>query len=241
MANGVDPNDIFHNGSWYNRNGSGPSTTIIPISYTWATKPAAAGNTGLIIIVTDVGAGTGGLGGGNQFISNGVRWKPICGSITLDSVDTANAGVANTTEQQLNPNHIVIPAGVIGIYDRLRLWVSVSKSGTVDTSTINVRFGPLGTASDPVISSFSLATTNQTSGVLLEYKRTGATTIQKQGNASGDTSYSGQSASAYPGQVTISNASSVAMYLSITATMTTGVEASTLQDYTLELLATDSA
>jgi hypothetical protein len=240
MTNGVDPNDVYHNGGWYNRNGSGPNTPLLPNSYTWATKPSAASSANMVVLMTDVGGGTSGLGGGNLFISNGVRWKPSGGNVTLDAIDTANSGVANTTEQNLNPNHIVIPAGVIGIFDRLRLWVSASKSGTVDTATFNVRFGPLGTIADPIISSFALATTNQTDGVLLEYKRTGATTIQKQGNASGDLSYSGQNAGAYPAAVTISNPDSVPMFLSLCAVMTSGTEAATLQDYTFELFPTDS-
>lgn len=241
MTNGVDPNDIFHNGSWYNRNGSGPSIAVVPNTYTWAAKPTAVGNTGLIILVTDVGAGTSGLGGGNFFVSNGVRWKPAGGNVTLDSVDTANSALANTTEQNINPNHIVIPAGVIGTYDRMRLWVSVSKNGTVDTATIQIKFGPLGTTADPAISSFVLATTNQSDGVLLEYKKLSATTIQKQGSASGDLSYSGQSATAFPAAVTVANMDTTPMYLSITSTMTTGAEICTLQDYTLELFPTDSA
>jgi hypothetical protein len=241
MANGVDPNDIYHNGGWYNRNGTGPSANLIPASYTWATKPSAASNVGTVILVTDVGAGTGGAGGGNLFIATPSRWKPAGGNITLDSVDTANSAVANTTEQQLNPNHIVIPAGLIGTFDRLRLWVAVSKSGTVDTATIQIKFGPLGTTADPAIASFALATTNQTDGVLLEFKKTSATSLQKQGNASGDQSYSGPNANAYPAAVTVSNMDSNPMYLSITSTMTTGAEVCTLQDYTLELFPTDSA
>ena len=240
MTNGVDPNDIFHNGGWYNRNGSGPNTPLLPNSYTWTTKPSAASNANMVALMSDVGSGTSGMGGGNLFISNGVRWKPAGGNVTLDSVDTANAGVANTTEQNLNPNHIAIPAGVIGVFDRLRLWVSVSKSSTVDTATFNVRFGPLGTIADPIISSFALTTTNQTDGVLLEYKRTAATTIQKQGNAAGDTSYSGQNTGNYPAPVTIANPDSASMFLSLCAVMTTGVEAATLQDYTFELWPTDS-
>lgn len=208
----------------------------------WESKPLATTYPGAEFRMLNVGGGTNNLGGGNYFFSNGVRWKPVNASVILDSVDTANNGVANTAEQNLNPNHIIIPAGVIGNFDRMRLWVSMSKNGTVDSSTIQIKFGPLGTTADPVVATVTtLATTNQSIGFLLEFKRLSATTIQKQGNASTDVSYNGASAGAYPAAVTVSNMDSNGMYLSITSTMTVGSEICTLQDYTLELYATDSA
>lgn len=222
-------------------NASGPGGSSTPAAYTWATKPSASAFTGSFIRITDVGGGTGGLGGGNFFFSNGTRWKPVNGSIVLDSVDTPNAGVADTTEQQLNPNHIVIPAGVIGLYDRILLRCTMSKNGAADTATIRLRFGPLGTAADPIIATVnSLATTAQSIGFLQAFKRASATTVQKVGNATSDTSFSGASTVAYPAAVAVSNLDSTAMFLSITSQMTAGTEIVTLQDYTLELLATDS-
>jgi hypothetical protein len=221
--------------------GSGPNGSSIPPSYTWATKPNAASYPGAVIRLTDVGGGTGSLGGGNLFFSNGTRWKPINGSIVLDSVDTPNAGVADTTEQQLNPNHVVIPAGAIGLYDRILLRGTMSKSGTSDTATIRVRFGPLGTTADPVVATIaSLATTAQSIGFLQAFKRASATTFQKEGNGSTDTSFSGASTTAFPAPVAVSNLDTTPMYLSITSQLTAGTEIVTLQDYTLELLATDS-
>lgn len=217
-----------------------PLPTIAGAAMTWIARPSAAAFPGTQIRFTDVGGNTG-AGGGNFFFSNGTRWKPVNEDVLLDSVDTANSAVANTTEQQLNPNHIAIPAGVIGIFDRIRLYVSLSKNGTVDSATINIRFGPLGTVADPILATItSLATTNQSEGFILEFKRTAATAMQKQGNASTDLSYTGASAGAYPAAVTISNPDTNIMYLSITSQMTTGAEVCTLQNYTLELFSTDS-
>lgn len=221
---------------------SGPPGIASPTpAMLWGNRPAAtSANVGRQARFTDVG-GNLGTGGGNFYFSNGTRWKPMNGSIVLDSVDTANAGIANTTEQQLNPNHIIIPAAVIGDFDRLRLWVSMSKSATTDSATIRIRFGPLGTIADPVLSTITtLATTNQSLGFLTEFKRLSSTTMQKQGNASTDISYMGANAAAYPAAVTVSDMNANGMYLSITSQMAAGTEIVTLQDYTLELYATDS-
>lgn len=221
---------------------SGPAgTTSATPAMLWTARPTpAATNVGREIRFTDVG-GNIGTGGGNFFFSNGTRWKPVNNSIVLDSVDTANSGIANTAEQQLNPNHILIPGGVIGNFDRLRLWVSMSKNAAADSTTIRLRFGPLGTVADPILSTItSLATTNQSLGFLTEFKRLSATTMQKQGNASTDISYMGASAGAYPAAVTVSDMDANGMYLSITSQLSGGTEIVTLQDYTLELYATDS-
>lgn len=223
--------------------GAPPGQTSDTPAMLYAARPTPSATTaGRQIRFLDVGGGTGNFGGGNFLFDTGARWKPVNGNLTLDSVDTANSAVANTAEQNLNPNHIVVPAALIGNFDRLRLWVSMSKNGTVDTSLIQIKYGPLGTIADPVIATVSaLATTNQSIGFLLEFKRLSATTIQKQGNASTDVSYNGANAGAYPGPVTVANMDTTPMFLSITSTMTVGSEICTLQDYTLELYATDSA
>lgn len=229
--------DSLGNFIGFNVTGANPSGFAAVL---WANRPTASASTGAIIRVTDVG-GNVGTGGGNYFFSNGVRWKPVNGCIVLDSIDTPNTSVANTTEQNLNPNHIIIPAGVIGDFDRLRLRVTMSKSGAADTSTIRFRFGPLGTVADPILATISsLATTNISLGVLLDFKRASSTTVQKLGSASTDQAYNGASAGAYPAVTTVSDMNANGMYLSITSQMTGGTETVTVQDYTFELCPTDS-
>ncbi|MES1989227.1 MAG: hypothetical protein V4440_14580 [Pseudomonadota bacterium] len=203
-------------------------------SLTWANRPVLSSVVRGNFYATDVG-------NGNYFTWNGIRYKPLNGSVLLDSIDTANAGIANTAEQQLNPNHNLMPAGLLQGFDRFRIYLAASKSGTVDTCTLRVRFGPLGTVADPVIATITaLATTNQTYGTIMEFKRATATTVQKQGAGDPNVNYGGASATAYPAAVTVSNMDTTAMYLSLTAQMTAGTEATTLQDYTLELYSTDS-
>jgi len=207
----------------------------------WANRPDATLYPGAAFRFTDVGGNTG-TGGGNFFFSNGVRYKTVNGTVTLDTIDTANAGVANTTEQQLNPNAILMPAGLLGATDRLRVYLSASKSGAADTATIRLRIGPLKTVADPLIATISMATTNISFGTLLEFKRISATSLQKQGNGDPAGNYNGMSTTAYAAAVgSLSNFDSVGQYLSITQQMTGGTEFITIQDYTLELFSTDSA
>lgn len=207
----------------------------------WADRPSALVLAGHQIRFQDVGGGASGTGGGNLFFANGSRWKPLNGSCLLDAIDSANSAVANTTEQQLSPNRVAIPAGLLMDFDRLRIFLSSSKNGTTDTTTLRVRFGPLGTVADPALATITaLATTNQSYGTILQFKRLSATTVQKQGAGDPNASYGGPSATAYPAAVTVSNMDTSVMFLSITSQMTGGTEVTTLQDMTVELCATDS-
>lgn len=223
--------------------GTSPVGSNIYPAYAWAARPAAASYTGAIIRITDAGGGTGAVSGGNFFFSNGTRWKPVGGNIILDGVDTANSAAANTAENQLNPNHVVIPAGLIGDYDRLRIRASMSKNGAADTALLRIRFGPLGTVADPVLVSTNvMATTAVSNGFFMDFKRASATSLQNLGSGAPLAPYSGTSSTvAYATPVTVSSMDTTPMYLSITSQMTLGTEICTLQDYTLEFYPTDSA
>lgn len=207
---------------------------------TWASRPVAASFLGAQFRFTDVGGNTG-AGGGNYFYSNGVRYKAVNGEALLDAVDTANPGITGVTEQQLNPNHIVIPAAVIAGMDRLDVTCGVSKSGTTDTMVMRVRFGPLGTIADPVLATVNVAAASQSAGFSLKFKRISDTTIQLQGSANTILSYGSESGTAYAAAVTVSAMSTTPMYMSITAQMGGTTDTPTLQDYTLKLSCTDSA
>lgn len=206
-------------------------------AYTWAAKPSAVGRAGAQIRITDVGAGNPATGEGTVFISNGTRWKPLNKETVLDAVDTANAGAAVATEQQLNASHALIPAGVIGDYDRLQLQISLTKNGAIDAATLRIRFGPLGTTADPVIATIAIAAANQSFGAVMAFKRLSATSLEQEGN--GDANFTGASATAAPAAVAVSSMDSNGLYLSITAQMGTGVEIPTLRDYTARLVAAE--
>lgn len=201
---------------------------------TWANRPVLSSTQRGGFYATDVGSG-------NLFVWDGTRFKAANGSILLDSIDTANSSTTAVTQQNLNPNHRLIPAGVIGANDRLRIWLGASKNGVVAAITLRIHFGPLGTIADPVLATIlDLATTNVSYGTLMEFKRVTATTIQKQGNGNPGDSYGGANATAYPAAVTVASMDTTAMYLSISSQADVSGEIVTLQDYTLELYSTDS-
>lgn len=160
---------------------------------------------------------------------------------TIDAIDTANSGVANTSEQQLNPNHRAITSNMIKINDRFELRLTCSKSGTVDSATFRVRFGPLGTAADPIIATINaVATTNQSYGTILQFKRTSLTQVVKLGSADANYSFSTASTAAASSPVTVGDMTALPMFLSITGQMTAGSEFPTVNDYTLVVCVTDT-
>lgn len=242
-ANSVSPNlatlgvsGWVANANW----GAINAVPVVPQAALWANR-AQFQQLGRQVRFTDVGPSESGTGGGNLLYWNGTRWKPAGSNVLIDAVDTPNSSVANTTEQSLTPNRVAIPVGVIGNFDRLLTRITASKNNTADTCTVRVRFGPLGTVADPILATITtLAGASQTLGCILEFKRLSATSLQKQGNADTSNSFSGANASAFPAAVAVSDMDATPMFMTISEQMTTGTEIATLQNYTLELYATDS-
>lgn len=96
------------------------SAMAAPVAALWADRAPLQTAVGRQVRFIDVGGGSGNASGGTVMLWNGTRWRPLSGVVTLDAIDTANVGVADTTEQQLNPSHIAIPAGLIVDGDRCR-------------------------------------------------------------------------------------------------------------------------
>lgn len=215
-------------------------TTNNPPPFTWATKPSAAANLGLLIRITDVGSGTSGTGGGTLWISNGTRWKLENNNGLIDAIDTANSSISNTAEQNLNPNHNLIPAGVILDNDRFYIEFSASKLAALSSATFRLRLGALGTVSDTAIlaTMADMTTTNQGASYRLGFKRINSTTIQRLGNGNTTNSYSGATVTAAP-TIAVSNLDSIAQYLSLTAQVDIA-DVVTIIDYTFLLASTDS-
>ncbi|MGU3629841.1 hypothetical protein [Comamonas sp. C24C] len=230
-------NDVFYQSSFYGGVGApGTATDVAPVSALWADRVPLQTQVGRQVRFTDVGGGSGNVSGGTTMAWNGTRWRPLSGVVTLDAIDTANVGAADTTEQQLNPSHIAIPAGLIVDGDRIRIVISASKSGASANCTIRVRFGPAGTVADQLLTTISaLSASNQSYNDIFDYKRTGATAIQQQGNQT----YKGASSAAFPAPITVANMGANAMYMTISAQMGAATEAPTIQNYTLEWYPTD--
>ena len=233
------------NGQWITfqeaGQGSGGSPGSIVSSMLWAARPTPAAALGQILRFTDVGGGNPGPSGGLFLWSNGTRYRPIGGAVALDEVDTPNVGLANTLEQQLNPNHVAIPAGLLQDFDRIRLRISASKNGSSDSATIRLRYGPLGTAADALIATIPApAVANQSFGVMIDFKRLSNTSWRQLGNADPSQSMLGSSTGAPASAVTVANMDTNAMFLSITMQMTVGSEIPTLQDFSMEWSASDN-
>lgn len=79
-----------------------------PGRYTWAGRPAAAGNSGKRITITDVGTG-----GGSEWVSDGTYWRPVNGAVVLVANGALSSHTGNTNKTTLKT--YTIPAGLANI------------------------------------------------------------------------------------------------------------------------------
>lgn len=196
-------------------------------SVTYANLPAAASSTGLIYRVSDLGTSGAGL----LMISNGTRWLPLAGSAYLASQNnpqTVNAGAAETIVFQY-----LMPAGLLAVNDRLRVYFTGTKAGGTTATAGRIRMGTAGTTADTQITFGNVMTIAGLSmSTLFSHKITAATTVQPLYSLTSSGNYTGSSTSALQSAVTISNVSN-ALYISLTLTPG-ATDASTLTDATLE-------
>lgn len=180
-------------------------------SYAFASLPAATVNA----LAVCSNCGTSGM----TLRGNGTRWKPIGGCATLGALDSAVTGITNS---ETIAYHIQIPAGMWQTGDRLRLRATVTKNGQTDTGAFRVRIGTNGTIADTLTANVNpfLAIGNQSGSLTFDMKLTSATTSLTLGaNAATGASfgYSGVSNNAAGGAVTISNATSNALWVNVSA------------------------
>lgn len=192
--------------------------------YTWATIPAAASYTGVVIRLTDVGQG------GSYWYSDGTRWRAVGGSYVIKGLTAPVTSDGTTTEAVIA--QVAIPAGLYRTGDYLRVFSSFTKSGTADTHTSRWRFGTAGTTSDTVVNSVSQPATTTiqvgTHWALRAASNTSVTTASVLGGTGFGTSTTG------PASVSSLNLASNTNYLSLTTDMTTGgIETATLIDFTV--------
>jgi len=137
--------------------------------FLWADRPAATGAGGMVIYITDVGVG------GSYWVSDGVRWRVVGGSVTL--INKSGTTATGATAYQLLMS-AAIPAGLLQAGDRLQAeWLNI-KSAASETFARALRFGVLNTFGDQyIVSNSQPATTNlmvfETHGI----RRSSATTI----------------------------------------------------------------
>lgn len=184
----------------------------IPYATLVASYPAAS-YSGYEAYCSDLGAN------GTRMVSNGTRWRPVNGETTLKTVAAAQTGITSAETIVLQS---LIPAGAWQVNDTIRIWLAATKSGTTDSGLLSVRVGTAGTTADTAITTLSAYTLMAAAGVaggsISDIKLVSATTAQRLGTSSGATgtyqtaSGSGAAAAA----TTISDASTNALYVSVT-------------------------
>lgn len=120
----------------------------------WNNRPSAVGNNGMILYISDIGVG------GSYWLSNGTTWRAFTGKYLLDSINAPIVSGTGTSYAVLKT--VTIPANLIKDGDKLVIETSVSKSGAVDTCSVNLSIGTLATSSDP-----AFAASNQPAGANL--------------------------------------------------------------------------
>lgn len=176
---------------------------------TWATINALSASTysGYLVRATDVGVD------GVYYQSNGTRWKPFTGTANLKVMGAAVSSIANT---ETNLLQIQLPANALQTQDTFRVWLSLNKSGaTTDTCNVTFRVGTAGTTGDTAVLNAVAVTaaSNRSSGLIYDFKLNSATTITRIGVAGvANGSYSGNGSGAANSAVTISDASTNALY-----------------------------
>lgn len=192
-------------------------TTPIIGSYTFATLPAAASNSGAVARVTDVGATTA----GSLWISNGTIWKPVNGSVAIVS-NCARTSVAGAGGETLTNLKFQFPAAFFNAGDRIRIYGSMSKAGTTTQGLAGVRMGTNGTTADAVVFATwaVMANASRTGGFFIDFSIVDATHTQAEGaqpTAATGGSYLGGSTTVIPANVVISNVSN-SLWVEVTIT-----------------------
>lgn len=174
---------------------------------------------------------------GSIWMADGTRWKPLNGSAVLATLDAASATVGNTDTVRFSYQ---MPAAFLQLTDRLRLYLSMNKSGTADAANLNVRLGTAGTTGDTAICTLTgvLASGNRAQGFIIDWRLESATTIQRlvKGNAATAPGYSGADNTATPAAVTVSNVSN-SLFFSVSLNSAGTTDTVSLLDAQLYLVA----
>lgn len=222
--------------------GGGGGGASFAYTGTWASRASAAtAGAGAMALITDIP-----ISGGNSiFISDGTNWRPQGGRVTLYRLGAeVTKAVADGLATGVAMAQMSIPAGLLAnTGDLVRVWMSQEKAGTTSlTLTYNLKFGALGTSSDPSFGDVSYATTVVSGGSIFEFKRVSSTTVRKNGTGSttgNDNPSIKSSTSARAAAQTVANLDSVSNTLSVFHTIATaaGAETATLQELVVELFA----
>lgn len=173
-------------------------------SVAWGSVPAA-GTAGKMLRCSDCGTK------GALLMDDGARWKGVNGQYLLKSLDVTSSNIANSETIVFQYQ---MPANLLQVGDRIRLFLNMAKSGTTDTGSVRFRVGTAGTTADAGVYSPTLISTSQrVAGVILDVRVESATSLQVLPNSF--TGYGQAGTTALPSPVTISSTAANALYLNV--------------------------
>lgn len=136
-------------------------------AFTWATKPSAASNKDRIIRITNIGTN------GSFFQSNGTRWFPVFGDVTLACDGVGYTATGTTSETELVS--VTIPGGLMSSNGQLEVVSYWSETNNANAKTIRMKIGGFSGTSMNTITSVSFFTMNN----LLIIRNDNSTTAQR--------------------------------------------------------------
>lgn len=222
---------------WSNPPLSG-GTFVNPViaSSTFAARPASPA-TGTLVWFSNVGDG------GSLWRYTGTRWKPVNGTVVLATLDADSAGINGTNTIVFKPTN-PLPASLPQIGDRLRLRVSLFKSGATDAGNWSVYVGSLGTTSDAAIISAGsvLIAANRSVAMAMDFRIFSATQVQLVNNSGATTGntygYSSVTNTAVVGPVSLTGGDTTAVPLFFSVAIQGGATNTvTMRDAQLEYCA----
>lgn len=175
-------------------------------STTWANKPSAY-ITGQPVFISNAGTK------GSHWFYDGTRWKPVGGSCVLATLDSASSAINNSITIAFQYQ---MPAGLLQTGDRLRVALSITKSGTTDAGGVRGYCGTAGTTGDTGLFSLTaMAAATLQQSYLLDFRLESATSLQMLASSNAPMGYGQASTVALASPVSISSASANALYFSI--------------------------
>ena len=182
--------------------------------YTWANKPSVAPN-GQIICVTDVGEN------GSLWRGNGTNWKRIH-QIRFYDLSTSVALTGTTSETTLLT--VNIPAGLIGISGKVKMYPLYSMTNNANSKVLRVRLGGS--------QAFYTAVSNSShSSALIIIRNIGSESVQK--SSTGVVSGLGNTGTALN---TLAIDTSVATTITVTGQLANSADTMTLEGFFMEIV-----
>lgn len=216
-------------GSGWVTNEPAPGVAPYASVFTWATLPAASAVPKWAVYVSNVGVG------GSFWYSDGTRWRPYGGSVTLKNLITP---ISNNGAPKIVMDSVALPAGLLGDGDLLRITYQKQRlGGTADTDATDIMLGTvaatLGTSTGLITS--ALATTTIEINVRAELRKDSATALRPL-SLIGSVGFG--AATAAGTAATVPNMNTQQTFLQITSDLTTaGGEVAWLTGFNVEMVA----